>query len=299
MMGKFLGFLTLVIFIFLEPGRYEYYSSLGLRRVKGNPAVPSPPGVDGEVLLRNLYAFMTLFYKDVSPQELMAVLNASSLSQIAYTHLSQNRLTPVQLRELTENLGLESGGRSYNTFEDRFENPSGDTFFGDFLPLFRDEFVHLLNTSSLVSAFKFVKLLVMAENIASQILHELDNKDKEYVQRAFARYVWALGGGVDSSEERIITGLFTSGGGYYGEFGWDYYTPEDQNTILAVTFILLEDKIEKSNLKNLRKNLPLLIQYLSENEDCRERLWDVKRKIDQMLIPEHLQSRLFSYFPDH
>lgn len=298
MMGKFLGFLTLVIFIFLEPGRNDCYNSCGLRRVKGCQTVPSPPGVDGEVFLCNLYAFMTLFYKDVSPQDLINASNTRSLSQIAFTPLAEDRLASEQFRELTENLGLGNEGFRYNDFKDRFKMPSCDTFFGDFLPLFRDEFVHLLNTSSLVSAFEFVKLLVMAENIAGQILHELDNEYEVYVRRAFARYVWALGGSVDSSDEKVVKSLFTSGS-YYGDFTWDYYTPEEQNTILAVTFILLEAKIEKSNLKNLRKNLPLLIKRLSENKSCGERLWDVKRKIDQMLIPEHLRLRLLSYFPDH
>ena len=298
MMGKFLGFLTLVIFIFLDLGRYDCYNSCGLRRVKGCRTVPSPPGVDGEVLLRNLYAFMTLFYRDVSPQDLINASNTRSLSQIAFTPLAEDRLASEQFRKLTENLGLGNEGFRYNDFKDRFKMPSCDTFFGDFLPLFRDEFVHLLNTSSLVPAFKFVKLLVMAENIAGQILHELDNEYEVYVKRAFARYTWALGGRVDSKDEKVVKSLFTSGS-YYGDFTWDYYTPEEQNTILAATFILLEDKIEKRNLKNLSENFPLLIQHLWENEECQERLLDIRHRIEQMLIPEHLQSRLLSYFPGH
>jgi hypothetical protein len=257
--------------------------------------VPSSPEVKGEVLLRNLYALLVVHYSDISDENLKRVF--PTLSQLAFTPLAEEELTLEKFGELIDQLGIRGRDKKdeYESFKDKVEKPSGDTFFGDFLHIFENHFVRLLNTSPLDSAFRFVRGLVMAENIAGQMLHELDNTSEDYFQLALSKYMWALTHHQKDGEEiKRENSMFYLD--YYGDYNWDYFTPQEQNTILAATFILLEYKLHQKWRENLSRNLPQVIQDLYGNKNTRNRLLEVKETIKEMLIPENLKSELLSYF---
>lgn len=291
-MAKIGRILIIGVLINLSVCYFNHFKIDAARRIK-TFTVPSPPGVKGEVLLRNLYALMATSYSDISDENLKRVF--PTLSQLAWTPLAEQELTLEKFCELIAQLGIEVEDKeySYKSFTSVVKEPSGDTFFGDFLPIFENHFVHLLNTSSLDSAFRFVRGLVMAENIAGQMLHELGNTSEDYFEEAFSEYTWALTHNKKGNAKiDIENSMFYLSS--YGNYNWDYFTPQEQNVILAATFILLEYKCRSR--ENLPQNLPRVIKSLYENEITRNRLLEVKKNIQEMFIPEDLKSRLLSYF---
>ncbi len=249
------------------------------RRVRGEQLIPSPPGVKGEVLLRNLYALFICF-QDLTAEDLTKVLPV--LSSVSGSNVANHKLSEAELGEFIENIPRISGEElsfDYALYSQCYDAPTDSSTFGNFLHLFEQHFLHVLNVSGAMEpVFKLAQCLVAAEYIAGQSTHELENP--AWFENAIEWHKWLLTGEFGRDAHKNV--LFK----YYN---WENLSSEDREFVMASAYVLLGNKGTE--------NVSILLSTLAQDPVTQDSISRVKNIIGAMFLERGLKDKVLSLFP--